>query len=227
MKHIIIGIISFLVCFTIFFSLMLFPFFKYEATEKAVLKNEQSIAYNRQQNKESINIKISIEDCPVAFLLRILPKNQKLSISCSYELLSDKSNEKTTKFNNFKYSKQITFSLSGFENTVNFLGGVEIETPYGLPSPSKNDIIIAKDERVFVYGASLGALLCKEPYPTQERMDYYCYALGEVCLKFLKEGSLEAYKFLNKNCSTDISYTNYYDNYKSLKESIKYTDVDN
>ena len=70
---------------------------------------------------------------------------------------------------------------------------------------------------------------CFAKNPTPPKKEWIIIAmLWERCaLNFLQEGSLEAYKFLNKNCSTDISYTNYYDNYKSLKESIKYTDVDN
>ena len=220
-KPITSGLISFCVCFLIFGLIIIYPFFSHSSEEKTALKNQPSIVYKAPQNYKTISIKIDIEECPVAFLLKILPKNQNLSITCK----SKSANGNIEVFKADEYSKQINFSLYGFENTVNFLGGVEIETPYGLPSPAKNDIIIAKDERLFVYGASLGALLCEEKIPTAERASYYCYVLGELCLKFLKEGSTQCYKFLNNNAETDISYTDYYDNYTSLKETIKYANI--
>ena len=207
------GIISFIISFLLFFTIMIYPFFTQKAEEKAALKNQPSVAYTPPRSEKTTNVKINIENCPTDFLVKISPKSEKITVSC-------KSVSKE------KYSKQISFNTEGFKNVVNYLNGVEIETPYGLPSPANTDIIIAANERLFVYGASLAALLCNEASPTAERLTYCCYALGEVCLKFIKEGDTELYKFLNQNCETDISYTEYYDNYKALKETIKYADVD-
>lgn len=207
------GIISFTICFLMFLAIMIHPFFTQKTEEKTVLKNQTSVAYTPPRSAKTTNVKISIENCPTDFSVKLLPKNEKISVS--YKEASKE-----------EYSKQINFNIEGFKNVVNYLNGVEIETPYGLPSPANTDIIIATDEKLFVYGASLAALFCNKAAPSAERLSYYCYALGELCLKFIKEGDTELYKFLNENCETNVSYTDYYDNYKYLKETIKYADID-
>lgn len=224
-KNIIIGTISFTICFFIFFIIMIYPNFTSNSAKEAALKNQPSVTYSPPDSVETISVKISIDGCPVDFLLKILPKNQKLNIECRPTFLINSKEKKAIGYEKSEYTKRISFSLLGFENMVNFLGGIEIETPYGLPSPAQNNEILAKDEKLFVYGASLSALFCEADNPTTERMSYYCYAFGEVSLKFLNNGNTELYKFLKKNCETDISYTDYYDNYKSLKTAIKYTDI--
>lgn len=213
-NKILTGIISFIVCFSFFSSLMIFPVFTKKSEEQTALKNQISVAYSPPQNMEDTNIKITIADCPAVFLLKILPKNQKIKILCGLN------------FKREDYSKTIDLTTEGFEEVINYLGGVEIETPYGLPSPANTDEIIAKNEKLFVYGGSLAALLCKQAAPSHERRLYYCYVLGEVSLKFLNNGTTELYKILNKNAKTDISYTDYYDNYKALKSTIKYADIE-
>lgn len=214
------GIISFALSFIIFSFIMLYPFFTKRTEEKAVAKSQNSVAYSPTVEMKEACIKISIEKCPADFFVNILPQKGKIRVSAAAN------NPESKNLNKEKYTKRISFSLRGFENTVNYLGGVEIETPYGLPSPANTDIIIAKDEKLYVYGASLAALLVETAAPTPERGLYYCYALGEVCLKFLKEGEPDLYKFLNRNSETDISYTDYYDNYEYLKLAVKYADIE-
>lgn len=218
MKNTLTALISFFICFFIFSTTIAYPLFSKKYKEQTVLKREGSVAYSPLPDTEKIGIKITVEGCAAAFLITVLPKTKTVKTDCI-------TNESTNANPKKDYSHSIDFTLKGFENTVNFLGGVEIETPYGLPSPANTSIIIAKDEKLFVYGASLGALLTKAA-PSPERLSYYCYALGELCLKFIKEGDPELYKVLNQNSKTDISYTDYYDNYKYLKEAIKYADID-
>ena len=219
MKNTTTALISFLICFFIFSAIMLYPLFSEKSEEQTALKNEVSVAYSPLPETEKIGIKITVEGCPIAFLITIMPKNGSLKTVC---ITNEDANANRKK----EYSRKIAFTLKGFEDTVDFLGGVEIETPYGLPSPANTSLIIAKDERLFVYGASLGALLCQDAAPSKEKSAYFCYALGELCLKFIKEGDPELYKFLNQSSETDISYTDYYDNYKNLKETVKFTDID-
>lgn len=218
MKNVLTAITSFLICFLMFLAIIFYPLFIENSKEQTTLKNQASIAYSPLSDTEKLGIKITIEGCTINFLMTIMPKHKTIKIGC----LSNKNNSSKQK----EYKHQINFSLKGFENTVNFLGGVEIETPYGLPSPAKTNAIIAKDEKLFVYGASLGVLLCDEADLSAERINYYCYALGEVCLKFLKNGNTTLYKHLKNNSQTDISYTDYYDNYKYLKATIKSVSLD-
>lgn len=209
---IITGFLSFSLCFLIFLAILFCQNFTPSSTELTAQKNQPSVPYSPPFSLNA-KIKIRLENCPADFLLEILPKKGKIKV---YTASKSKNEE------NFK---KIEFTTKGFEKLINYLGGVVIETPYGLPAPAKNGKMLTKNEKLLVYGASLGTLLCEEKNPTPERLNYYCYVLGEICLKFFKEGNTELYKFLNKNSKTNISYTDYYDNYKSLKTAIKYADI--
>lgn len=201
-----------------------FSFLPYDKLEKKVNKNQSDITYSPSKGDLAVSVLIDIENCPAEFLAKISLENQKVSLSCKPKKCVSKNGESINGFNTDEYEKRIVFSELQFSDITNYLNGVELETPYGLPSPANDDITITKNERVMVYGASLLALLTKEKSPTSERMGYYCYALSEICLKFLKNCDLDHYKFLNNNSNTDISYTEFYDNFKYLKVGIKYTD---
>ena len=212
-KRAITGFISFSLCFLIFFVILICQNLTFEPKEQTAVKSQSSIPYSPSQTLKSTSIKITLEGCATSFLLEILPENKKINVYSNPDL------------KNKKYVKKIDFTIKGFEGLINYLNGVEIETPYGLPAPSKNGKLLAKNEKLSAYGASISALFCGEKNPTAEKTNYFCYVLGEICLKFLKEGDTELYKFLNKNSKTNISYTDYYDNYKSLKTAIKYADI--
>ncbi len=205
-NYILTGFISLLICFFMFFAVMSYLFIPKGNKSEMVAKTNSSVPYSPTIEMPKVSLFIKIENCPVAFNLKISETNQKLLVTHNENLSA---NEKNT--------RQITFDITGFENTINYLGGVEIDTPYGLPSPAKNKKIIAENEKLLVYGASLGEILTSELNPSDERKSYYCYVIKELCVKFLKECTPESYKFLKRNCETDISYTEFYDNYKSLK----------
>ena len=213
---------SFVICLFLFLSVMFLSDFPIKHKEKTVAKNQPDIAYSAAQNNIDTNILIDIDACPVQFLAKISSKSKKVSVSCKPK--ATKKEQGLAVFDKTDYQKQINLTLLEFESIVNFLGGVEVETPYGLPSPANAEIIITKNERLLAHGASLGALLCKEKEPSAEKMAYYSYILSEICLKFLKNCDTEYYKFLNDNSETDISYTEYYDSFKALNQSIKHTD---
>jgi hypothetical protein len=175
-----------------------------ESNYKAAQKAQSLVPYFNVNTKITY-VKTSIENCAVDFLITISHKRKNVSVNCIEEFSAPENSYKS-----------ITFNLSGFENMVNSLGGIEIETPYGLPSPYKNKTIIAKDEKLLVYGSSLGEILTKKTITT-EMAEYYCYILEELCIKFLNDCTPESYTLLNQNCETNISYTDFYDNYKSLK----------
>ena len=113
-----------------------------ESNYNAVQKTQSFVPYFNT-NTKSTYVKTSIENCAVDFLITISHKNKNVSVNCIEDFSAPENPYKS-----------ISFDLSGFENMVNSLGGIEIETPYGLPSPYKNKTIIAKDERLLVYGAS-------------------------------------------------------------------------
>ena len=209
------SLITFLICFFIFLTAMLYFVIPKPTNEKTAQKAQSSVPYynNSGATIQNAIILLKIENCPIKFFITLSPKASTLSVNYEEPINTDK-----------KYTHCITFERNGFENTVNFLGGVEIETPYGLPCPAKNKKIIAKDEKLLAFGASLGELLTTEPAPSNERKSYYCYVVKELCLKFFSNCTTESYKFLKKNCETDISYTEFYDNYKSL-ENIKRWDA--
>ena len=194
--------ISLIISFSMFFMAMSYIFIpqttKYETAEKT----ESLIDYFESELKD-ITIIVSVENCPVDFLINIYPKQKDI-----YVEHSNGSNNQNT--------RTIRFNVSGFENVINYINGIEIETPYGLPSPTKNQTIIAKDEKVLAYGASIGEIITGEASPSRERKEYYCYIFEEICIKFLKDCTPERYKFLKQNCETDISYTEFYNNYKYL-----------
>lgn len=205
-SFIFIGFISLLICFFMFFMVILCLFIPKNPHHMPAEKSESSIPYSSPLPIPSSTILLQIENCPVRFLIKTSPKKANLSVTCTEDFPSEN-----------KSIRNISFKLDEFENTVNYLGGVEIETPYGLPCPAKNKKIIAKDEKLLVHGASLGEILTIEATPSTERKNYYCYVIKELCLEFFSECTPESYKFLKQNCETDISYTEFYDNYKSLK----------
>ena len=223
-KKTITALISFLISIFLFLSVLTLSFLPYNSKEQSVNNIKSDVPYSPSKSDLLVKILIDIENCPAEFLAKISLKNQKVSLSCRPKKCVSKNGESINGFNTDEYEKRIAFSELQFSDIINYLNGVELETPYGLPSPANDDITLTKNERVMVYGASLLALLTKEKSPTNERMGYYCYALSEVCLKFLKNCDLDHYKFLNNNSNTDISYTEFYDNFKYLKEGIKYTD---
>lgn len=223
-KKAITGFLSFLISILIFSLVFVFSFFHYDQAEKNVNKNQSDITYSPSKSDLSVSVLIDIENCPAEFLAEISLEKQKVSLSCRPKSYISTSGETQNSFDANEYEKRIELSKLQFSDIINYLNGVELETPYGLPSPANADITLTKNERVTVYGASLTALLTKEKTPANERMGYYCYALCEVCLKFLKNCDLDYYKFLKNNSKTDISYTEFYDNFKYLKEGIKYTE---
>lgn len=223
-KKTITALISFLISFFLFLLVLTFSFLPYNSKEKSVNNIKSNIPYSPSKSDLSVSVLIDIENCPAEFLANIYLEKQKVSLSCRPKSYISTSGETQNGFDADEYEKRIELSKLQFSDIINYLNGVELETPYGLPSPANADITLTKNERVMVYGASLTALLTKEKTPANERMGYYCYALSEVCLKFLKNCDLDYYKFLKNNSKTDISYTEFYDNFKYLKEGIKYTD---
>jgi len=228
-KFLITGFISLLICFSLFFSAMSPIVFSQQANTKTVQKTDSSVPYYPTLISKSCGILLRIDECPVIFLVKFLPEKKTLSIGCMPEKIINSEGKKLIAFENEsgisvlgyeKYNKTISFTLSGFENMINYLNGIEIETPYGLPAPAKNNTILARGEKMKVYGASLGIILTEAKQPSSERLAYYCYVIGELCLEFLKECTTESYKFLNQNSKTDISYTDFYDNYEGYKSSI-------
>ena len=208
-NFIVTSLLSFFICSLMLLSVMLCLFLPDGSDNtpyKTAQKTESTIPYSYSADTKNAEVLISLENCPVDFLVKLSPKAGNVSVKTApNNSLKDKS------------LKYITFNVSGFENMINYLGGIEIETPYGLPNPAKNKKIIAKDELLTVYGASLGEILNGEPQPSIERKSYYCYIVEKICIAFLTDCTPERYKFLKQNCETNISYTEFYDSYKSLK----------
>lgn len=219
------------ICLLTFSIIVLSIFLPEKSNDKTVQKIQSDITYTPNINTIDTTLLIVIEECPIIFLVRLLQKNYNLSVSCmpkfsvnnkKQKLKDCKNKEVVTHFTTEECDKKIVFSIMNFEKIINYLSGVEIETPYGLPSPVKNNTTLAINERICAFGASIGALLTSEKQPSTEKMAYYCYIIGELSLKFLNNCDTKHYKFLNQNSKTDISYTEFYDNYKSLKSDIKY-----
>lgn len=195
---------SLLISFSAFFITMNLVFMPNSRESEVVQKNEYDIPYFTDEAK-NIPLFINIEYCPIDFLINISVKQKNISVNY------------ITDFNNEENIKSIRFTHSGLENVINFLGGIEIETPYGLPSPYNDQTTLAKDERLLAFGTSIRKIFTEDASPTAEKKEYYCYILEELCIKFLDDCTTENYKFLKQNCETDISYTEFYDNLQSIK----------
>lgn len=218
------ALISFIICLALFLSVVFLTLMPLESKEIAVTKPQQKVNYFIGNKKISTTILINIENCPTHFFVKLSSESQKVTIYCEPKNCISQTGTFLEGFRKDECQKHISFTAFQLDDVINFLGGVELETPYGLPSPANTNTLIAKDERTVVYGASLRAILCKEKEPSATQMNYYGYLLSEVCLKFLKNCDTNYYKFLKNNSETDISYADFYDNFKTLKESIKYAD---
>lgn len=230
-RFIITSFTSASICLLVFSIIIFSIFLPEKSNNKTVQKVQSNIAYTPIDTTLNPSLLIVIEECPVLFLVKLLQKNHNLSVSCmpkfsvndkNQKLKDYKNKETLTHFTKEECNKKIVFNIINFEKIINYLNGLEIETPYGLPLPAKSNTTIDVNERVCAYGASVGALLTQEKQPSNEKMAYYCYIIGELSLKFLSTCDTESYKFLNQNSITDISYTEFYDNYKSLKNNIAY-----
>ncbi|MBQ4131208.1 MAG: hypothetical protein IJD71_02585 [Clostridia bacterium] len=218
------ALISLLICLAIFLTVMFLTLSPYKTSEIAVTKQQQEIGYYTQSIAISASILIDIETCPTLFLAKLTTKNQKITVFCKPKKCMSQTDDNLDCFNKSEYQRYIRLTALQLDDITNYLGGIELETPYGLPSPANTNTLIAKDERTLVYGASLSALICKEKEPSVTKMAYCCYVLSEICLKFLKNCDTDYYKFLKNNSETDISYADFYDNFKALRDTIKYTD---
>ena len=215
-KFITIALISFIISLFIFSSIMLYLFLPNNSKEITVEKTDASVPYSPPYELKEFTVLISIDNCPINFQAIFSLKNKNIVLSCLPKNSVNSSNEEIKA----PSDKTIAFTLSGFKNTVNFINGIEIETPYGLPAPAGTGAIIAQDEKLNVYGASICTMFTAEKQPSVEKQAYYCYVMGELCFKFIKECTTESYKTLNQSSKTNISYTEFYDNFKSLKNGI-------
>jgi len=202
---------SLIISLLLFFMVSLYLFIPNKSNHITAQKNETGIPYFYSDKIKSVTFLISIENCPVDFFIDASSEHESLKVTHTAKNIAAAK----------KYQKQIYFDIEGLENFVNYLGGIEIETPYGLPSPAKNKKIIAKNEKLLVYGVSLGEILTDESSPSDQRIAYYCYIIKELCFKFLSECTIDSYKFLKQNCKTDISYADFYDHYEAFKDIIK------
>ena len=150
--------ISFIISSFLFCATFVYLFIPTTTEDKTVQKTDHSISYSPSSHTKDFTILICIDKCPVIFKSKISARNKNVSVSSmhlDYANFDDGNANNESIYSGFKNKadKSILFTLSGFENIVNHLGGIEVETPYGLPAPSKSGKILAQNEKLYMFGA--------------------------------------------------------------------------
>ncbi len=207
--------------------------------QSRALNVQQSLSeepyYSPKADRLKSNILVVISNTPYCFFINLDSANSKCAVlffttSCvknsSTEFDVTNIKQSSEAFFGLTADRFITLDAHNFSDLIDLVGGVTVETPYGLTSPANGNKYIADNEVLHFFGDAALSIMFFEPRPHTERLTYYAKITALVSAAALKDFKREAFDFIINKCKTDISYIDFYDNEENLSlcaENIQYS----
>lgn len=228
-------LISFLSCGLIYTVVALVCILPSSQTLSAQQNLNDQPYYSAKADSLKCNILVTLSDTPYCFFISLNSENSQCEI-LFFTTSCVKNSSTEFDVTNIKHSAEaffglttdrfITLNANSFSDFIDLVGGVTLQTPYGLTSPANKEKYIAADEELHFFGDTALEIMLFENKPDTERLTYYAKITALACSAALKDFKSEAFEFIINNCKTDISYIDFYDNEENLSlctENIKHS----
>lgn len=194
-------------------------FFK---TKKSALAGGtySSQKYEPTQKSFQSNILIYLTDIPLFIFVDVNTTQKLCSATCYPKAVTknsilnfntDSPESSVEDIIGTKINRRVFLSSAALENIIDSYGGITAPTPFGLPSPSKPETLIAEDQTVRLFGKSACALLRSEKFPDSEHLEYNALLFCETLKSIFNSISADDYKRLFANTETNLSYRDIFD----------------